>query len=505
MLLLPLLGTGALVAIAPPLPPPTPVSSSPAPSEQALTESGAPFRYQPNTSAFLLDFDPRKVQFELYEGWDREAQAYADTTALAFVSGPMYERHREASGVERTVPLGDLKLGRRVWKGRNRSAAQQRAYLAIGHDGRVDFGYGELTPEREARYDTFIGGLHSIYNDLEAPPASYRGAYSIGMGQQIRYYLPRIRVLYGLRADGRLEILMSRDGLTLEETRALARQRGLRAAYLPDHASKSRMIIPGVKDFSQEDANWISGGATSFVHVPYMLRLSRRETPLQGSLLAGLAQRLPDAGCGTPLHCVQQLGNTLVDRALAGLNRLMDQGVEPLARLLWAPQVPHHPQRPAQNAPLREPVINADPQPLRQRQAQDLEARFTPEPAAAPSPQAPGPEPRPQQPDPAGPVEGSNGTPAEGPQAAPDPAATANPAATNGRPQGDPAGTAPESTALPATTAAPGAPSPVPAAASIPPPPPSETPADAAAAAPAARPADTAVTPPSPPPLPPLP
>ena len=520
LLLLPLLGSGALVAIAPPLPPPTPISGSPAerastdqvPTNQATTDQGAPFRYQPDASAFLLDFDPRKVEFGLYEGWDREAQAYADTAALAFVSGPMYERHRESGGIERTVPLGDLKLGSRVWRGRNRSAAQQRAYLGIGRDGRVDFGYGELTPEREARYDTFIGGLHSIYNDLEAPPSSYRGAYSIGMGQQIRYYLPRIRVLYGLRPDGRLEVLMSRDGLTLEETRALARQRGLRAAYLPDHASKSRMIIPGVKDFSQEDANWISGGATSFVHVPYMLRLSRRETPLQGSLLAGLAQRLPDAGCGTPLHCVHQLGNTLVDRALAGLNRLMEQGVEPVARLLWAPRVPHHPQRPAQKAPLREPVINADPQPLRQRQAQDLEARFTPEPAAAPPPRAPGPEPRPQQADPAGPVEDSNGTPAGGTQGAQDPAAPPDPAATNGRPEGDPSQTVPAPPALPATPEAPasGAAGAIPSAVSIPAPPPRETPANAAAAVPAARPSGSAVTPPappppSPPPLPPLP
>ncbi len=64
---------------------------------------------------------------------------------------------------------------------------------------------------------------------------------------------------------------------------------GCRAAYLPDHASKSRLIIPGVKGFSEEDANWISGGATSFVHVPYLLRLSRRAEPLQGNLMEAMA------------------------------------------------------------------------------------------------------------------------------------------------------------------------------------------------------------------------
>jgi len=292
------------------------------------------FRYRPDDQVFALDFDPRKVRLDLFEGWDREQEAFNDSAALAYVSGPMYERHVNNSGQEITVPLGDIKLGERVWRGRNRTAARQRAFIGIRHDGRVDFGYGELTPERAALYDSFIGGLHSVYNDLEAPPAAYRGAYSISMGQQIRYYLPRIRMLIGLRSDGRLEVLMSRDGLTLEQTKALARERGLRAAYMPDHASKSRFIIPGQKGFSDEDANWISGGATSFVHVPYMLRLSRRASPLRGDLLASLTPRMASSGgCSNPLQCGQTLGTQIVDRALAGFNRLMEQGVEPLARV----------------------------------------------------------------------------------------------------------------------------------------------------------------------------
>ena len=188
------------------------------------------------------------------------------------------------------------------------------------------------------------------------------------MGQQIRYYLPRIRMLIGLRSDGRLEVLMSRDGLTLEQTKALARERGLRAAYMPDHASKSRFIIPGQKGFSDEDANWISGGATSFVHVPYMLRLSQRTVPLQGDLLASLTPRLGANGCGDPLQCGQTLGSQIVDRALAGLNRLMEQGVEPVARLIWAPKGSQDPIRTALRSPLREPPITADPMALRELQ-----------------------------------------------------------------------------------------------------------------------------------------
>lgn len=342
------------------------------------------FRYSEDPQVYALDFDPRKVSIELYEGWDREQQAYADGDALAFFSGPMYERIGGENTT--TVPLGDLKLGSRVWRGPNRSAARQRAFVGIGRDGRVEFGYGELTPERAERYDSFIGGLHSVYNDLEAPPPQYRGAYSISMGQQIRYYLPRIRVIYGLRPDGRLEVLMSRDGLTLEQTRAIARERGLVAAYLPDHASKSRLIVPGQKGFSEEDANWISGGATSFVHVPYLLRLSRRSQHLDGDLLAHLTPSLGRQDCRGPMQCAAALGGGVADRALAGFNRLMEKGVEPLARLLWAPQVKRgSPQRPPQRAPLREPVITADPEPMQQRQQRDLAVRQA-EPPPPPTP-----------------------------------------------------------------------------------------------------------------------
>jgi hypothetical protein len=190
-------------------------------------------------------------------------------------------------------------------------------------------------------------------------------------------------MVIGLRSDGRLEVLMSRDGLTLEQTRALARERGLVAAYLPDHASKSRFIIPGVKGFNDDDANWISGGATSFVHVPYMLRLSERSVPLQGSLLANLSPHLEEAGCPNPWQCGKTLGSQILDRALAGFNRLMEQGVEPIARMIWAPHgASKTPQRPAQRSPLREPPITADPFALRQLQESNQPSTPSPAPLA---------------------------------------------------------------------------------------------------------------------------
>ena len=365
-----------LIALAPRTPEKREIATEPEPIETADSEAG-PFAYQPDDEVYALDFDPRDVRLDLLEGWDREQDAFEDTAALAYVSGPMYERHIDESGQEITVPLGDLKFGSRVWRGRNRTASRQRAFIGILKDGSVDFGYGELTPDRAKTYDMFVGGLHSIYNDLEEPPETYKGAYSISMGQRIRYYLPRIRMVYGLRADARIEMLMSREGLTLEQTKDLARRRGLVAAYMPDHASKSRLIIPGVKGFTEEDANWISGGATSFVHVPYLLRLSERRVRLEGGLIADLTRRIETSQrCEGASDCAFFYGGQLMDRALAGLNRLMEQGVEPIARMIWAPKptprLDHNKTEPVTETvparqPLREPPITADPLVLRER------------------------------------------------------------------------------------------------------------------------------------------
>ena len=377
-------------------------------ASSAISESRG-FIYRTDPETFDLALDPRHVRFDLFEGWDRENEAFSDRGALAYLSGPMYERHVGDDGGEITVPLGDLKLGNRVWRGSNRTASRQRAFIGIRHDGSVEFGFGELTPEREQKFDTFIGGLHSLYNDTQTPPASYRGAYSISMGQQIRYFLPRIRIVIGLLPDGRLEALMSRDGLTLEQTKDLARRHGMVAAYLPDHASKSRFIIPGYKGFSEEDANWISGGATSFVHVPYMLRLSQRNLPLEGSLLGVVSSHLPHQGCGSLATCFSQWGGAVLDHGLAGLNRLMDQVVDPLARIIWAPRSGRPLKQPIQGAPMREPVITADPQPVQQRQHTELQA--APEAPALPpgdgngnaprwQPQPEGPQPTPAEPSP---------------------------------------------------------------------------------------------------------
>ena len=181
---------GGLIALAPVAPERSDRGARDVSPAQQRRLDAEPFSYIPDDEVYALDLDPRRVRFGLLEGWDREQDAYEDSAALAYVSGPMYERHVDNAGREITVPLGDLKFGSKVWRGRNRTASRQRAYVGIRHDGSIDFGYGELTDTRSQTYDTFIGGLHSLYNDLEAPPESYKGAYSISMGQRIRYYPP---------------------------------------------------------------------------------------------------------------------------------------------------------------------------------------------------------------------------------------------------------------------------------------------------------------------------
>ena len=384
-LLLPLAGVGLLILIAPPLPSPQEALDQ----QNRLTGNGerpvgVPFSVDLTGEHFYsLDFDPRQVQFGLMRGWDREPDAYTDREALAFVSGPMYERYYlpnprleraldlavQPSSPERasdqgfTVPLGDMKFGNEIWRGINRAAAGQRAFIAIDHAGAVTFGYGELSAERARTYDTFIGGLHVLYNDLKVTQPGYRGAYSDSLGQKIRYYLPRIRMVFGLRPDHRLEILMSKDGLTLEETKELSRKRGLLAAYLPDHASRSRFIIPGRKGFSAEDANWISGGSVSYVHVPYMLRLSSRQQPILP--VAADPLRRPPVAAARPMGPVERLNSRVAwaaDRSLSGLNRLVEGGLVPLARLVWPVDTNVGDDR----APLPEPPITADPPTTRQ-------------------------------------------------------------------------------------------------------------------------------------------
>ena len=140
LMALPLLVFAGLIALAPTAPDRPEDERTDQPSSRSRSRAGQPFNYIPDEEVFALELDPRRVRFGLLEGWDREDDAFDDISALAYVSGPMYERHVDAAGQELTVPLGDLKFGSKVWKGRNRAASRQRAFIGIQKDGSVDFG-----------------------------------------------------------------------------------------------------------------------------------------------------------------------------------------------------------------------------------------------------------------------------------------------------------------------------------------------------------------------------
>ena len=64
------------------------------------------------------------------------------------------------------------------------------------------------------------------------------------------------------------------DGVYFPDLEQFVKQKGFLAAYLPDHASKSRLIIPGTRLWSDEQAVWVSGGKPSITQMPFLLRVT---------------------------------------------------------------------------------------------------------------------------------------------------------------------------------------------------------------------------------------
>jgi len=246
------------------------------PTQQPLPTSAQVFRYYPSqTLPALADdppalydlviLDPRWVNFTFSSGWDQEAHASQDKTSVMYTSGPTFEISSKA--VNGAVPQGDLKVASRLITSGNLAAARQRAYLAISKNGSLSVGYGAYDPLQHKHLRIFIGGLHVLYDSRGRPPSQYKGVYpSISLAD--------IRLLYGIRSDGLLEILETKDGMTVSRLLDLVRHRAYRAALLPDHASKSRLILPGIRVWSSSHANWISGGRPTITAMPYLLRVT---------------------------------------------------------------------------------------------------------------------------------------------------------------------------------------------------------------------------------------
>jgi len=213
-----------------------------------------------------LILNPSKVTFGLYHGWNREFQANNDNTSIAFISGPTFELlPRTDLGY---TAHGDLKLSNGTWLSKNLAASVSRAHLCITPAGLPSFGFGALTQGRAKVCRIFIGGLHSLFNNSTSIPLTYKGVYG-------KMYMSDVRIIYGLRKDDLIEIIETHDGVSFADLNTFVRRKGFLAAYLPDHASKSRLIVPGVRLWSLQHAIWISGGRPSITQMPLMLRVSK--------------------------------------------------------------------------------------------------------------------------------------------------------------------------------------------------------------------------------------
>ena len=210
--------------------------------------------------------DPRWVSIEFFGGWNREMEANQDGQALLFTSGPTFARGF-GNGDLGMVLHGDLMLANGTWRAGNLAAARKRAWVGISRDGVLQFGYGPLTPELEEELQLFIGGLHAFTNTVSTPPSSYEGVYG-------EMNLADVRIIYGLRPDGKLELVETADGVYFPDLEQFVAQKGFLASYLPDHASKSRLIIPGKRHWSEEQAVWVSGGKPSITQMPFLLKIT---------------------------------------------------------------------------------------------------------------------------------------------------------------------------------------------------------------------------------------
>jgi len=210
--------------------------------------------------------DPLWINVEFFGGWNREMEANDDSDALLFTSGPTFARGR-GNGELGMRLHGDLMLANGTWRSGNLTAARERAWMGITHDGALEFGYGPLTPELEQQLRLFIGGLHAFTNTTRDAPETYEGVYG-----EMR--LADVRIVYGLRADGKLELVETADGVHFQDLKHFVEQKGFLAAYLPDHASKSRLIIPGTRPWSEEQAVWVRGGKPSITPMPFLLRVT---------------------------------------------------------------------------------------------------------------------------------------------------------------------------------------------------------------------------------------
>ena len=254
---------------------PEPPQPSPPREALAVLQSDRSLRIDRADGSFLnivytsVVVDPRWITVDLFAGWNREQDANRDEEALVFTSGPTFARSPGHGALGMRLH-GDLLLANGLWRADNRAAAAQRAWMGINRSGELEFGYGPLTEALQQHLRVFVGGLHAFTNTTISAPPSYRGVYG-------PMRLADVRIVFGLRPDGQLELVETADGVLFSDLETFVEEKGFLAAYLPDHASKSRLIVPGRRLWSDEHAEWVSGGRPSITQMPFLLKLRPTE------------------------------------------------------------------------------------------------------------------------------------------------------------------------------------------------------------------------------------
>ena len=143
--------------------------------------------------------------------------------------------------------------------------------------------------------------------------------------------------------------------ITLKQIKDLARSRKLLAAYLPDHASKSRLIIPGYKPYLKENSSDNSTNGLISTNVPYMIQLKEGGHSLNKNILnvehliqiifgqrsyqnwlssiAIVSSKQEEViPCKGTLECIKDSSERLFENALAGLNRIIGKVISAFAK-----------------------------------------------------------------------------------------------------------------------------------------------------------------------------
>ncbi len=215
----------------------------------------------------LASLDTSHVRIQIARGWDVEQKAFSDTSALLYFSGPFFEEH-PGTGYNANS-IGDVFVDGQLSVASQKSAgfALRRYYMALRHDGRIEFGFGGWQSGFENRYSAFFGGLGYAYLP-SGPDPNYLDPYS-GVKQTLHNAIPRERLFVGKGRDGRF-LVMKTSPLPQLAVEMFVRRQGFEEALFLDQGNKARFIVPGRLEDRPR------------YNLPYMLRVSDLDTaPLE--------------------------------------------------------------------------------------------------------------------------------------------------------------------------------------------------------------------------------